>query len=143
MMNDEPIILTEEGKLRQSQILDVAMRAARDRKRRRVVTRSIWQGVGVIILVAVLLPRVRRPAPPIARPIDLPTRIDRPVAQPAPLVIVRKIETDPNILERLALPPISSTVRHISEDELLRELADAHQPAGVISVDGKARLIFR
>jgi hypothetical protein len=141
MMNDEPIILSEEGRLRQQLILQAALGASRGRKRRRIVIRSIWQGVSVIVLAALLRPWIyfKPPAIQVAQPIV----IEHPVEHPAPLVIVQRIETDPNILARLALPPMRSHVRHISEDELLRELADAHQPAGVISVDGKARLVFR
>jgi hypothetical protein len=141
MMNDEPIILSDEGRLRHRQILEAALRASRSRKRRRVAIGATSAGAAVATIALLLLRQTNITAPP--SPITLPVAITPATEPAAPLVIVQRIETDPNILRRLALPPIQSIVRHINEDELLKELADAHQPAGVISVDGKARLIFR
>jgi len=149
-MFDEPIILSDEGRLRQQLILQAALGASQDRKRRTTVIRAARVSAAVVLMGLILWPVVysRTSKPPtnggfstihtVPRTVPAPT-----VTQAAPVVIVKRIETDPDILKRLALPPIQSTVRHISEDELLRELADAHQPAGVISVDGKAWLVFQ
>jgi len=150
MMNDDPIILSEEGRLRQQQILQAALGASRDRKRRTTVVRAAQVSAAVVLIGLILWPVVYSRMSRLTAHDGIsviqtgPRRLPEPtVIQAEPLIIVKRIETDPNILERLALPPIKSTARHISEDELLRELADAHQPAGIISVDGKARLIFR
>jgi hypothetical protein len=146
MMSDEPIILSEEGRLRQRQILDSALCAARSRKIRRTAIRAASVGIGCLVIAALLLShgwKEKRQLATIPVSPALAVVHEHPATFVAPIVVVQRIQTDPNVVERLALPPIHSTVRHISEDELLRELADAHQSAGIISVDGKARLIFR
>lgn len=142
MTNDDPIILSEAGQRRQQQILRAALQAGRSRHQRRVLigVTSMALACGLVVVLSMQLAKVRpQPSPvgptnPIAKKQEVP---------PAPVIIVRRIETDPNILQRLALPPMRSTIRHINEDELLKELADAHQPAGIISINGKAQLIFR
>ena len=53
------------------------------------------------------------------------------------------IPTDPTITDRLALPPQPSKVAIIHDDELLAGLAQAHEPAGLAYVNGKAMLLFR
>ena len=138
-MIDDPINLSEEGRRRQREILDAALGAATARKRRASVIRGAECGL-LVALIPVLVWQVTRSQD--LRPLisdHFPPRIQRP----EPLVIVQHIETDPNIVQRLSLPPIKSTIRHIGDAELMRELADAHQPAGLITVNGKSQLIFR
>ena len=141
MMNDEPIILSEEGRRRQQRILEASLHASKLRRRRT----SVKTGLGFCALVLALWPviYVAMRKAPVEQPIVIvqPTPVVQKTAEP--LVIVQHIETDPNIVQRLSLPPITSTIRHIGDAELMRELADAHQSAGLISVNGKTQLIYR
>ena len=66
-----------------------------------------------------------------------------PSTSPPPPIVVTRIETDPHIVDRLAIPPRPSHVVLITDGELLDGLALAHRPAALAYVNGKPTLMFR
>jgi len=136
----EPLsLLSPRGEQRRERILALAIAASRGRRRRRLLTRAAL----VAILVAAIVPQLRRSHPP--RKSDIAVKlIERPPAQAvlSPPLVTR-IETDPHIIQRLAIPPRPPHVIVIDDRELLTDLALADRPAGLAYVNGKATLLFR
>ncbi|MCB9848925.1 MAG: hypothetical protein H6814_10975 [Phycisphaeraceae bacterium] len=137
---DDQISLSPEGERRRAQIggeIAGALPgiAARRRSRRRAIrgTLALALLVGVWAIVALTGGKpIQPPAPPI-------------VVTPAPeqesvidYAVVRSGPVDPSIYIRTDTAAINAMV--ISDDELLRELAAAGRPAGLIRVNGQTRL---
>ena len=139
MMEDMPP-LSELGEKRREAILGRALEEAFRRRRTRNARRM---GLVCLVLGLVTIPLWR----PFAK-VNVPEVVkqNEPVPAVATLetpLIVSRIETDPDIVQRLALPERASHVEIIRDEQLLQELAAAHEPAGLAYVDGKAILMFR
>jgi hypothetical protein len=139
MTSDFQPVLSSHGEKRRGQILDLALAEARRRRRRRVTTQAALAALLIAVLIPPLLRIHRAPDQHIAVKNIQPA----PSTSPPPPIMVSRIETDPHIVERLAIPPHPSHVVVITDGELLDELALAHRPAALAYVDGKATLMFR
>lgn len=136
--------LSEEGLRRREQILARALAEAGRRRRRRAGGR-----VGIVcaviggLVTAILLIRAadEGKAPEVVK--RVPPETSPPTAPAEPRVIFTRIQTDPGIVERLAIHVEPARPQRIRDDELLSELAAANQPAGLAYIDGKAVLLFR
>ena len=117
----------------------MALCESRRRRQKRVMVRA---AAVMVLLLIIIVPALRfrsRSAPVITVKRESPNSV---ASLPQPILITR-IETDPHIVERLSISPRESHVIVIGDSELLRELAEAHQPAGLAYVNGKAMLLFR
>jgi hypothetical protein len=96
------------------------------------VTAPLWRSPAVRTVVL--------PAPATA-----PSPVHHAIAGPtASEIVVTRIQTDPTLLQRLAIPPQKPTWKILSDDELLHELADAGKPAGLdYSNDGPVVVLYR
>jgi hypothetical protein len=140
-MSDFHPALSSVGEKRRGQILDLALAEARRRRRRRVTSQAALAAMAGL-LVAVLIPPLLRIHRAPDHPITLKNLQPAPSTSPPPPTLVTRIETDPHILERLAIPPHPSHVTLITDGELLDGLATAHRPAALAYVNGKATLLF-
>ncbi len=133
--------LSPEGEFRREAILrDLTAQlptiVARRRRRKRVVAGSC--AVALLLVVgAVVVQMVNLPAS-----VPAPVIVETP-AEPAETLIdfaiVRTSESiDPSIYVRVDNDAINAMV--ISDDELLRELAQMGRPAGLIRMNGEVRL---
>ncbi|HSV13671.1 MAG TPA: hypothetical protein VLI90_05390 [Tepidisphaeraceae bacterium] len=142
MNSDGGVFLTQEGLQRREQIAAMARAAARARRRRRVQVRmiSVSAAVAVCAFTAVTLnDRPRR----VTMPGYLPHVAVRNSSPRAPGVIVARIETDPNITTRLAIPRQPPRWRVVGDDDLLQTLTEAGHPAGLVRMNGQAMLLVR
>ncbi len=120
-MNDSETKLSQAGQQRRQEILDEALTATRQRKRRR----HLGQGLGAAIaIIAVML---------VARPWAGSIERTSP-ADPQP--VVRSSPGEPEAA------PFHSEIPEISDEELLRELKAAGRPAGIAYIDGKGYILF-
>lgn len=146
-MTDPPIELSTAGEERKESILSMAKAHASQRRRRRRAAQTLAATATIILALAVpvvLLRPHHRQSLPVAVHIHSQNhvRIETLIAKSK--VVVLKIETDPGIIERLAIPSQPPRWKKIGDDELLRDLASAHQPAGLAYVgDKKPVLLFR
>jgi hypothetical protein len=154
--------LSRDGERRREQILRLAVRAAAQRGQRRRARRVAGL---ILFLVTAACIGVRfhhatatgeakndpqpLPHPPSARHPPTPERNAPPVvavtpAQPArPEIVITRIQTDPGLTDRLAIPRDAPAWQRLTDDDLLRRLSDAGKPAGLAYVDGRAMLLFR
>lgn len=137
--------LSPPGERRRERILDLALAEAGRRRRRRRAART---ALAVLLVAAVVSPLLRsRPAHPPEVAVQPhprhPATSGSPVVAPSRGLIVARIETDPHIIERLAIRPQAPRVIVINDNELLNALAMAHRPAGLAYVNDKATLLFR
>lgn len=139
------IELSPRGRQRREHILEMAIQQARQRRRRRLAVRG--GAAAVVLLVAGLaLLLVPHPGPqrhelPVATKSQPPTAPPRDHAQAAKLLI-EHIQTDPTLLKRLAVRPSPPRWQTLDDDQLLRELALAGKPAGLVKINGRASLMF-
>ena len=138
-MNDN--FLTPDGRQRRSQILRLAMGEARRRRRKRWIAPL---GVTVVALVVMDLALLRPGAPVhmFHRPRGLIVRTTHPPAT-EPSIAIQYVETDPTITDRLSIKGEPPRWTSIGDDELLNELAEAGQPAGLAYVNGRAILLMK
>jgi len=141
--------LSTAGEQRKESILAMAKVHASQRRRRRRAA-QILAGTAAIILALAVPVLLLHPHHHQARPVAVVPNIDSHTDQQIrktiskSRLVVLKIETDPRIIERLAIPPQPPRWKKIGDDELLRDLASAHQPAGLAYVgDHKPVLLFR
>ena len=137
-MSESPILLSQSGERRREAILDLALVAARGRRRRRIALRA---SLAAILILVLLSPILRSLRPRDAHTVVHHTEPLPPRVPPSP--VVERIETDPHIIERLAIPPTHAKVIIINDTELLGDLAMADRPAGLAYINGKAQLVFR
>lgn len=146
-MTDPRIELSSAGLQRKESILAMATAHTSRRKRRRRVAQSAAAGIVLALLLPVLLSRLHRhPAKPLAVVPNVHPHIEQQFTKSSfkSRVVVVKIETDPQIIDRLAIPPQPPRWKKIGDDELLRDLASAHLPAGLAYVgDNKPMLLLR
>lgn len=134
--------LSPHAQQRRGQILDLALAEARRRRRRRVTTQATLAALAGV-LVAVLIPPLLRIHRVPDQRIAVKNIQPAPSTSAPPSIVVTRIETDPHIVDRLAIPPHPSHVVVITDGELLDDLALAHRPAALAYVEGKATLMFR
>lgn len=134
-MFEGDVPLSVAGEARRGEILRLAKGEARRRRRRRVGVR-----IGAVCAVLGLGVVVMWPggkATEVAVKV-LPTKAPEPAAG----LKITFIQTDPTIVDRLAVSPVRSwTV--MDDDQLLRSMADAGHPAGLISMNGQTFLLPR
>src|SRR5438093_4817391 len=127
---DQP--LSPAGMERSEQILRLVKRAARGRRRKRHLLRG-----GAVLAVLLVVGLVAHRMKPQVSP---PVIVHQQIAQTTS-VTIGTIETDPSITDRLSVFPQAARWKQIDDDELLRSLADAGQPAGIIRMEGQAVLV--
>lgn len=137
-MIDDEMGLSAAGKARRDQILRLAVGEAGARKRRRRVARAgmVLTIIGISVSAFFMFQRVEHPVP-------VPVAIDTPTTPQTAPALATRIQTDPTIVQRLSIPPQPRSWTIIGDDELLRSLADAGKPAGIIYYDGHATLVPR
>ena len=167
---DAPFSAT--GARRREEILGLARAAARGRRRRRVVAKFAAGGACAAVAAVALLLVVRgagpQPAERIARetadprPPVLPRHSPHrpqcrrhprrrrpppspPTARPRrrPAIVVVRIETDPTLSDRLAVPRPAADWQRLDDDALVAALARTGRPAGLAHVGGRALLLPR
>ncbi len=157
-MSDTSVIFSAGGRRRQEEILALALRQARRQRRGRLARGLAAVSAAVLLLATLALVRIGRwpaavpsPAPILVQqqsPTPLPAapRVESPapIALPPPAtgIVIVRIETDPDILRRLAIPPQEPTWKRLTDDELLEELSAAGRPAALARIDGQAVLIL-
>jgi hypothetical protein len=138
------IELSPRGRQRREQILEMVIRQSRQRRRRRLAIRGGAVGI-VLVVVSIALLRIPRSTP---HPSDAPMVKSVPRAAPAPLprqggkVVIERIQTDPTIVRRLAVPKSPPRWQTLDDDQLLQELAQAGRPAGLVKIDGRTTLVY-
>ncbi|HSZ55061.1 MAG TPA: hypothetical protein VK797_05340 [Tepidisphaeraceae bacterium] len=138
-MSEPRAILSPAGEQKRRAILDLALAAADRRRRGRFLARAGGALAVIACLLAIPLMLLHGPPPPrVAKIVPPPSQ-----SKSDSLSSVTLIPTDPTIITRLALRPQPSKVVIIHDDELLAGLAQAHEPAGLAYVNGKAMLLFR
>ena len=136
--------LSPSGRKRREQILNMAIQRGRQRRRRRLVVR----GGAVTIMFLSIGFSVQRLSRSIPRPNDLPITDSVPLAISAPnrgavgKVFIERIQTDPTIARRLAVPQSPPCWQRLDDDHLLKELAQAGKPAGLVKINGQVTLIY-
>ena len=137
-MDHEPLAetLSDAGQLRRQDILRLAQREARRRRRRRSVARIV-PAMLAIAIAAVLLHHPPRPAG-IAATHQTPGSRLTVAASP-----VEMVQTDSTITHRLTLAPTPPRWTTLSDHDLLHELNNAGQPAGIVSINGQTFLMPR
>lgn len=134
--------LSPEGESRRDAILrevsaQLPVIAARRRRRKRAAVGGGALALVLAVSAAVVMVSNLRLAPPIAPPVvEAPTESADPLIDFA--VVLTSDEIDPSLYVRTDLDAINSMV--ISDDELLRELAQMGRPAGLIKMNGEVRL---
>lgn len=94
------------------------------------------------LVVAVALV-ARRPRPTLPPPIAMQSHPTPTVEVAGPQVVVQRIETDPNLVDRLSVRSDGKGWQTLSDDELLRQLDRAGRPAALAYVGGEERLLWR
>lgn len=145
-MTEPSIDLSSAGERRKESILAMAKAQASRRRRRKRAAQTLVVAIIFALLIPALLLRFHRQ--PYQQAKIVPTIHPRQNLEIASTssksrVVVVKIETDPQIIERLAIPSQPPQWKKIGDDELLRDLASAHRPAGLAYIDGKPMLLFR
>jgi len=138
----DPNVLSPEGERRKAQILrEVTDRlpgiAARRRSRRNAVRGTL--AIALLLTVgaaAVLINRV--PSVPGTQPAPPVVVTPEPGRSVIDYAVVRTGPVDPSIYIQPDTEAINAMV--ISDDELLRELAAAGRPAGLVTMNGRVRL---
>ena len=134
-MFESDVPLSVAGKARREEILRLAKGEVRRRRRRRVAVR-----VGAMCAVLGLGVMVMWPS---GRTVEVAVKV-LPMKAPerAAGLRITFIQTDPTIADRLSVSPARSwTV--MDDDQLLRSMADAGHPAGLISMNGQTFLLPR
>ena len=140
--------LSPEGERRRVEILKLACGEARASRRRRLTRRVSGGGLVVAMVLVAVLCAHREPVPAIVKAPPIPERVI--VALPSPAralqavsIKIVRIETDPTITSRLAIPPQKWNWQKIDDDVLLERLAQAGTPAGLNYADGRTTILYR
>jgi hypothetical protein len=137
--------LSPQGQAKHDEILQLAFRQARRQRRRRRAIRAgvLCIALGVISVALLSLPRMPLDPPRTSTAKASVTSVLPPGKRPnTGETIIERIETDPTIARRLAVPPAAPKWEQIDDDQLSQELAKAGQPAGLAKIGGKVTLIF-
>jgi hypothetical protein len=163
--------LSPTGQQRREQILAQAVREAGIIRRRRAARRavgavmvlSVAAGAGWLIAAhhdgrgaqpPAAAVQAHLPAPPVEDPKHVAVAAvtpPQPRPQPAvvpkqasPLIVIDRIPTDGTLAQQLALPREAKVkLERLSDDALLRTLADAGRPACLTYVAGRASVRYR
>jgi hypothetical protein len=136
--------LSEAGQQKRQGILALAHRAARSRRRRRRRQRVARAAAGGATLLLVLALATRWSA---LHRMPVPGRNPQAVAMNAPAtqhnsrVVIERVYADASITEWLAAAPQPPRWEVIDDDALIRSLADAGQPAGLIRIGKETTLV--
>jgi hypothetical protein len=141
-MSDVDPVLSDSGIARRERILMLALDEAKSRRRKRWALRASAVGVVVAGIGLVVRSMTGSIAPPPVRPLAIQDPAPVPVPSP-PGIVVSRLETDPTIVDRLAIQADSHRWQTIGDEELLRGLADAGRPTGLIHVAGQTLLLPR
>ena len=100
-----------------------------------------------VLFLGTRLGRVEKPPqsqiqPPIVNPERRPSAVPAHPAA-AEKVVITQIQTDPTLLDRLSVPPQRPTWKILTDDQLLRALADAGRPAGLEYDHGQVVVLYR
>jgi hypothetical protein len=139
-MSDLEYSLSSQGQRRRQRILELALRESQSRRHKRWTVR----GAGALLLVIAAILIARHQINPTARQAQ---QVVEAIPQPqppivtTPRIVVSQIQTDPTIVDRLAIRTQSKAWRSIDDEEFLRALADAGRPAGIIHVNDRAILL--
>jgi hypothetical protein len=125
---------------RRDEILQMAHAQATRRRNRRLMSRTLATAAIVMGLVIVSLKMQPHSTTPIAHPVIVQSS---PTTAPSPSIAIEYVQTDPTITDRLTLKPQPPRWTSIGDTELLAELADAGQPAGIVCINGKTILLPR
>jgi hypothetical protein len=146
-MIEADLPLSPQGQRRREEIGHMARITARQRRRRRVAGRGAlvtllisaiggaWWLSGRLQAPLSVTRVVVPPSPFVPQPL--------PISPTSPRVVVDRIETDPTITARLSIGRTTPRWQMVGDDELLRTLADAGQPAGLIRMNGQEILMTR
>jgi hypothetical protein len=138
-MSDSIPDLSARGFQRKDRILRLALRAARRRRYRRLARNGAVFALVLIAGMATWRMAERKPATVKNGNVVL----QRNQAVKPSGVTILWIQTDPNVLKRMEEPPRAGTWQRIGDDELLRSLADAGHPAGLLEIGGRVVLLPR
>ncbi|MGD0768394.1 MAG: hypothetical protein ABSB42_09400 [Tepidisphaeraceae bacterium] len=138
-MSDSIPDLSARGFQRKDRILSLALRAARRRRYRRLARNGAVFALVLIAGMATWRMAERKPATVKNGNVVL----QRNQAVKPSGVTILWIQTDPNVLKRMEEPPRAGTWQRIGDDELLRSLADAGHPAGLLEIGGRVVLLPR
>jgi hypothetical protein len=127
----EPLSL--EGCRRREAILQVALGTAR-RRRRRVRALRAGAALAVALCAGLIVWRVGD------RGRVAPVVVEKTTRSPieAPRVAIARVETEYGLSDRWAIEPQGSTVRRLSDGELLERLSADGRPAGLAYIEGRA-----
>lgn len=145
-MTDPPYDLTPAGNRRKEQILALAVHQARRRGRRRIATRATL--LCLVVAAAIpglihLLPHAGREEQVVQIRTEEKPTLPQPHPAPASRVLITRLQTDPDIIQRLAIPPRLPRWQTIGDDQFLQALSNAHHPAGLAYIDNRPMLLFR
>jgi hypothetical protein len=135
-MMQESEILSDFGRERREEILRLAKRHARSLRRNRHLRGGGILLVGLAIIMAWRGSGARHPQT--AR-ISIPA----PVALRAPTVVIERIATDPQIVERMSIGNERPKWSFIDDDAFLHSMADAGRPSGLVNLNGRLLLLPR
>ena len=138
-MSDSIHELSAGGLQRKDRILSLALRAARRRRYRRLARNGAVFAMVLIAAIATWRAAERGPA----RVNNGNVVLQRHEAVKASSVTIVWIHTDPNVLKRMEEPEHKGTWQWIGDDELLKSLADAGHPAGLVEIGGRVVLLPR
>lgn len=131
----DEVPLSADGRRRCEEILRLAcQQAIRRRSRRRLGNAALAAGsIATLVIVATLM-RPTAPAPS-ARPLvaERPPQRSQPAATG---LHIERLQTDPNIVARLAVRPAPRQWRPLDDDQLLQTLASSGRHAALAHRDG-------
>lgn len=145
--------ISYEGVKRRDEILRLAQGAARTRKRRRNVIRTVSVNLVFAVIASITaMVAMQVPLGPHRQSGgDSPLVVSKPLPAPAPpsvpvesqSVQIAYIQTDPTLVDRLSVRPEAPRWVLISDEQLLDQLAQSGAPAGLITLNGQTHLLFR
>jgi hypothetical protein len=137
-MSEQP--LSSAGQQRREAILGLMQHVARRRRIRRRALRATAACAVILLTAALALHWRPRGGGGVVTPIDPIARTAPTEQPPTPKVTIGRIETDPTIVQRWSVGSLPEP-QSIDDDDLLRTLADAGEPAGLIQTGGQTILV--
>ena len=124
----------------------MAIQQARRRRRRRLALRGGAVGI-VLLAIGLAVLRMPRsvPNPSDDREVDYRLHlasVPAPNRTPTAKVVIERIQTDPTIARRLAIPQTPPRWQRLDDDQVLQELERAGKPAGLVKINGQVTLVF-
>ena len=150
-----PEWLSNQGQQRRDAILQLAIKEAADRRRKRIATTTGVTFFGLLLIGGIFFTFMplkpthtspEHPGPIVINPspATLPSASPSPSVIPTPtepLVVIERIQTDPQILEKLAIQPEAPRWTTISDTELLDTLAANNHRAAIAEIDGEKVIV--